>query len=196
MCNAYNHPTGCRCGWGGDGHLGTSSGYSGYVYTSLYRSPDVQYFSEIPSFNPSYTSFVNPNAHCPVCGTPVFFYQSPYGGRVFFDELGPPWPKHPCTDTTVLNYERPIQKYLKASSRRLYTWQKDSWRPFECVNAYSMIQGRTVLEGYILSDYEYYGTSRKRLYRFYLKGDHIYLQHQPLLIRPVAHASFEFELAT
>jgi hypothetical protein len=28
----------------------------------------------------------------------VFFYQSPYGGRVFFDSLGPPWPKHPCTD--------------------------------------------------------------------------------------------------
>jgi hypothetical protein len=32
----------------------------------------------------------------------VYFYQSPYGGRVFFDELGPPWPKHPCTDTPVV----------------------------------------------------------------------------------------------
>lgn len=28
----------------------------------------------------------------------MFFYQSPFGGRVFFDDLGPPWPKHPCTD--------------------------------------------------------------------------------------------------
>jgi hypothetical protein len=28
----------------------------------------------------------------------VFFYQSPFGGRVFFDDLGWPWPKHPCTD--------------------------------------------------------------------------------------------------
>lgn len=43
-------------------------------------------------------SYVNPNAHCPVCGKIVFYYQSPNGGRVFFDALGWPWPKHPCTD--------------------------------------------------------------------------------------------------
>jgi len=41
--------------------------------------------------------FVQPNADCPVCGSPVFFYQNQFGSRVFFDELGPPWPKHPCT---------------------------------------------------------------------------------------------------
>lgn len=44
------------------------------------------------------TSYVNPNAYCPVCGVRVFFYQSPNGGRVFFDDVGWPWPKHPCTD--------------------------------------------------------------------------------------------------
>lgn len=44
-------------------------------------------------------SYVNPNAHCPVCGDRVFFYQSSYGGRVFFDNLGWPWPKHECTDS-------------------------------------------------------------------------------------------------
>ena len=43
-------------------------------------------------------SYVNPNALCPVCGEKVFFYQSPNGGRVFFDDLGWPWPKHKCTD--------------------------------------------------------------------------------------------------
>jgi len=43
-------------------------------------------------------SYVVPNASCPVCGKIVFFYQSPHGGRVFFDDLGWPWPKHPCTD--------------------------------------------------------------------------------------------------
>jgi hypothetical protein len=31
----------------------------------------------------------------------VYYYESPYGGRVFFDSLGPPWPKHPCTSGTV-----------------------------------------------------------------------------------------------
>lgn len=29
---------------------------------------------------------------------PLFFYQNQFGSRVYFDELGPPWPKHPCTD--------------------------------------------------------------------------------------------------
>jgi hypothetical protein len=42
--------------------------------------------------------FVNPNAKCPVCGAGVFFYANEHGSRVFFDDLGPPWPKHPCTD--------------------------------------------------------------------------------------------------
>lgn len=47
------------------------------------------------------TAFVNPNATCPVCGADVFFYQNEHGSRVFFDELGPPWPKHPCTDAHI-----------------------------------------------------------------------------------------------
>ncbi|MCZ7422956.1 hypothetical protein O7605_25975 [Verrucosispora sp. WMMA2121] len=28
----------------------------------------------------------------------VYFYANQHGSRVFFDQLGPPWPKHPCTD--------------------------------------------------------------------------------------------------
>jgi hypothetical protein len=36
-------------------------------------------------------------ANCPVCGADCFYYQSADGGRVFFDSLGSPWPKHPCT---------------------------------------------------------------------------------------------------
>tara|TARA_Y100001934_G_C11848619_1_gene538526 strand:+ start:390 stop:614 length:225 start_codon:yes stop_codon:yes gene_type:complete len=24
MCNAWNHPPGCTCGWGGEGHLGVN----------------------------------------------------------------------------------------------------------------------------------------------------------------------------
>jgi len=31
----------------------------------------------------------------------VFFYQNSAGSRVFFDDIGPPWPKHPCTDLPV-----------------------------------------------------------------------------------------------
>lgn len=50
----------------------------------------------------SYSStYVNPNANCPECGAEVFFFQNEHGSRVFFDELGPPWPKHPCTDNSL-----------------------------------------------------------------------------------------------
>ena len=46
----------------------------------------------------SIDSITNPNARCPVCGDQVYFYRSSDGGSVYFDELGPPWPKHPCMD--------------------------------------------------------------------------------------------------
>ncbi|MEV4414490.1 DUF2510 domain-containing protein [Catellatospora sp. NPDC049609] len=45
--------------------------------------------------------WLRPNARCPVCGALVFFYANEHGSRVFFDEVGPPWPKHPCTDTAA-----------------------------------------------------------------------------------------------
>lgn len=32
---------------------------------------------------------------CPECGEEVFFVRY-NGGTVWFDELGSPWPKHPC----------------------------------------------------------------------------------------------------
>jgi uncharacterized protein YndB with AHSA1/START domain len=38
------------------------------------------------------------NARCPVCGQAVYFYANELGSKVYFDDLGPPWPKHPCTD--------------------------------------------------------------------------------------------------
>lgn len=55
----------------------------------------------------SIKSYVVPDAICPVCGMKVFFYQSPNGGRVFFDDLGWPWPKHPCTDNRAKVARRP-----------------------------------------------------------------------------------------
>jgi hypothetical protein len=44
-----------------------------------------------------YPSYVNPNVECRCCGELIHFYQSPYGGKVFFESpLGPPWKKHCC----------------------------------------------------------------------------------------------------
>lgn len=64
-------------------------------------------------------SYVNPNAHCPVCGDQVFFYRSPFGGRVFFDNLGWPWPKHRCTD----NPQSQTGTVISAAPCRLTTFR-------------------------------------------------------------------------
>ena len=91
MCNAWNHSSGCRCGWGGEGHTGKGHSNS--------RLPPPFDRALAPKYR-SLSGYTNPNATCPVCQAAVFFYQSADGGRAFFDELGPPWPKHPCTDTS------------------------------------------------------------------------------------------------
>lgn len=123
MCNAWNHSASCTCGWGGNGHLGRrSSGDTASRSTSTYWW--------VPPITRSYESYVNPNASCPVCGAQVYFYQSPYGGRVFFDELGPPWPKHPCTDNSSVPPARTTAKPAGAKSGVVYAWQKMGWRPF------------------------------------------------------------------
>jgi hypothetical protein len=111
MCNAWNHSVSCGCGFGGTTRYGSAggSGLADYCYES----------------------YVNPNARCPVCGARVFFYESPYGGRVFFDDLGPPWPKHPCTDG-VASFRPSFQDRFQereagAADPR---WKNDGWLPF------------------------------------------------------------------
>lgn len=79
----------------------------------------------------SVESYLNPNARCPVCGGRVYFYQSPHGGRVFFDDVGWPWPKHPCTDklTSELDDELsplPTQRYA-ANFKNLNDEIMDIW---------------------------------------------------------------------
>lgn len=97
MCNAWNHPPGCSCGWGGQGYSGDGGGGGRYIFEG--RGDGARYPVEYRIYERSY---VNPNAKCPVCGAPVFFYRSPYNGRVYFDELGYPWTKHPCTDASTV----------------------------------------------------------------------------------------------
>jgi len=104
MCNAWNHHHGCRCGFGGEGHLGRPSGPS-EISTPAGRQ---RIYTD---------SHVDPNARCPVCRACVFFYQSPSGGRVYFDALGQPWPKHPCTDNS--NLERDDNTILETLYQQL-----------------------------------------------------------------------------
>ena len=110
MCNAWNHPIGCRCGWGGEGHLGRNHGAENRVrpFAALARE----------RYQDLLDAHTTPNARCPVCGTRVFFYQSEAGGRVYFDELGPPWPKHSCTDRSA-----------KPSLQKLTAAAPGQWQP-------------------------------------------------------------------
>ena len=74
-------------------------------------------------------SLTVPNAKCPVCGMSVFFYQNSFSSQVFFDDLGPPWPKHPCTDNSHSRRDtRSIHAPQKQPANRA-DWLS-SWRPF------------------------------------------------------------------
>ena len=87
-------------GFGGEGHLGRRSDV--HLFTT-----NLSELTFIP-YESSYAVLTS----CPACGEPVYFYKSPYNGRVFFDSLGHPWPKHPCTDNRLKNryeFERVIE---------------------------------------------------------------------------------------
>src|ERR1035441_499188 len=88
MCNAYNHPPGCTCGWGGEGHAGRSDG--GWSY-----APPINHWAAVTR-EWRERDFTRPT-QCPECGKDVFFIRH-NGGSVWADELGWPWPIHPCFD--------------------------------------------------------------------------------------------------
>lgn len=85
MCNAYNHPANCGCGWGGEYHGGIAS--------------PVSAAARVEGLRPDGTSGAGLcwNAVCPVCQADVFFVRH-NGGCVWLDDLGPPWPRHGCFD--------------------------------------------------------------------------------------------------
>jgi len=149
MCNSKNHSPSCTCGFGGYGHLGRRGrSYGSANAMHIYTPPSIQTKSPKELFverYPEFTTkgrvaacFVNPNATCPVCGEQVFYYQNENGSRVLFDELGPPWPKHPCTDTRLISAPlAETQLGLTFGIRgqpvvaEIMTWQKDHDTDFE-----------------------------------------------------------------
>jgi len=86
------------------------------IHVGGIRCPGYRSGSRAAATKPFQTivSYVNPNARCPVCGERVYFYQSPNGGRVFFDDLGWPWPKHRCTDNPK-SQTGPVKKIVTIS---------------------------------------------------------------------------------
>jgi len=129
----HNHHPGCTCGWctGGWGSNSHSRSSNSYVRSFI---PTYGWdYSYIP-FISNYKSFTNPNSRCPVCGERVYFYQSPYGGKVFFDELGPPWPKHPCTTSN----KAPVAPLdIDIYYPKTPTWKRYRWNPSICNKSHS-----------------------------------------------------------
>lgn len=122
MCNAYNHPPGCDCGWGGVWY-GAQGGYDSWLFGRGVQHRTLG--QQRGTRDPICGSYVDPNAKCPVCGIAVYFYKSPYGGRVFFDELGPPWPKHACTSSApAISHDR---------------WVRQGWKPLTGVSIHAVV---------------------------------------------------------
>ncbi len=95
FCNAKNHPLKCTCGFGG---AKASS-------STMKRHSETPDLFDLPRVPRHYTK---QKERCPFCNAPVFFHQLGNLGRVYFDEPGPPWPKHPCTDKASSSYRGPF----------------------------------------------------------------------------------------
>lgn len=156
MCNAHNHPPGCTCGWGGGWH---SNSYGGYwsqapainrwvdriLPTTRQFAPTEQVMKSEARLSttgskPGQLSSgrVIPNAGCPVCGSAVYFYQSDDGSRVYFDELGPPWPKHSCTNQLNTKTVSSGAARLAAHNTR---WDAEGWHSLESPRVFRIGEG-------------------------------------------------------
>ena len=88
MCNAWNHPPGCTCGWGGDGHLGGGGQGATTRRTSTLPGAGTRSIWQ-------YRDDFSFQTSCPYCRASVYFVRH-NGGSVWFNDLGWPWPKHAC----------------------------------------------------------------------------------------------------
>lgn len=69
-----------------------------------------------------FRSFTIPNVKCKTCGLHVYYYEHPSGSRVLFDELGPPWPLHPCFVDGQNIKNKSVTPSVKAVSKKENGW--------------------------------------------------------------------------
>ena len=143
-------------------------------------------FSAVRQPSLRYESYTYPTS-CPVCGEAVFFYRSPDDGRVFFDRLGPPWPKHPCTDTSVqFSFSDITPKPPSAEMEA--QWRRDGWVPFFCTKVEMNEAGMTRLSGKL--------TRKGRVWTLYIPGMYPELGAYPVLIKTMDRRTGTYEIAT
>jgi hypothetical protein len=136
-------------------------------------------------------SYTNPNATCPTCRAKVFYYESPFGGKVYFDYMGPPWPQHPCMDrhhsTNRMKFlTEQVQSTNKLTAPNYQV--EDGWRPVYCAE----IKNSTELSGCIVL-LLYEPENRKLLYAKH-KRETID-ERSPILIRRIKDTK-HYEIST
>lgn len=164
-CNGNNHKPGCKCGWGG-------------VFYGLGIGLGENYWGRSESYT-------NPNARCPNCFARVYFYRSPDGGSVYFDDLGPPWPKHPCMDTG----KKPFLHGKTRSALERPLWATDGWHPMQCdsIEAHKVYSDIAVLVN---------GEGRDRREVFLRKPLAKISQYSPILWRRFEGQRGHYEIST
>ena len=170
MCNAHNHPPSCNCGWGGVWY-GSSPDNASWLFA---KGPPAR---RIGAQRTSRQVFPEggtvPNSRCPVCNASVYYYESPYGGKVFFDELGPPWPKHPCTDN------RPYSE--KTGDK---PWHASGWRILRDVSIFASGESGV---------YKLAGVEGSRSYQFHFSSDELALGEM-VAFKSVGKGIFELSM--
>jgi hypothetical protein len=131
-CNGFNHPKDCKCNFRGGHRNSRPPTWRGWRQRAVRR-----YFS-------------GPNAFCPECRAHIFFVPGPKGGGAFFDQFGPPWPKHACT-----NRSKPYSPYGRSGKPKLRNrrseFEQNGWTPFFVRNVEFLGVG-TIIHGVALDD--------------------------------------------
>lgn len=130
MSNGHNHPLGCTCTFCDNSK----------VRLRFEKQFSLNFTEACPLSRQNISSHT-PNATCPVCSEPVFFYKNEYGSAVFFDSLGPPWPKHPCTDNSGKNAPFLFEYHQPKNS----TAKEDGWFPVDLMSIVKTNNGDYIL---------------------------------------------------
>ena len=162
----WNHYPNCACGWcvysdrpqGGRATPGALQGG--------FERRDAEIFLRRHSVNSISGCYLSPNARCPICAASVFFYANRFGSRVYFDDIGPPWPKHPCTDkpryqsgaieipSTIVKRTRGLAAELLNAARGAgHNVEDNPWRMMQVEDATADASGTKLrLKGLLLDD--------------------------------------------
>ena len=131
-CNGRNHSPGCQCAFRGGHPSSRPPVWRGWRPTSVGRY------------------FAGPNAICPECHAPTYYVPGPRGGGAYFDCFGPPWTKHPCTDSRQAYSPFNAEGRPKLRNRRS-EFECNGWTPLFVRNIELLAVG-TIVHGVALND--------------------------------------------